>query len=263
MAVGASLGAAADFLSLQNVTKVFMDGQNRAVVAVDEINLSAKAGEFVSIVGPSGCGKSTVLRLVAGLERPTSGTITVQGNAVVGPGRERGLVFQSYGAFPWLTIRENVAFAIKNAVSSTDIVDRWLKDMGLTEFAGSYPKILSGGMLQRLALARTMIVEPKILLLDEPFGALDERTRESMQELLLQITSRNRCTVLFVTHDIRESVLLSDRVVVLSSRPGRVRAIINSTVTKPRSRKLYGTSAFELLVASVADQWEPEQPANR
>ena len=207
-----------EFLTFEGVSRVFTDRHHqRQVAALEDISFSARAGEFLSIVGPSGSGKSTILRLAAGLEHPTSGTIAIEGRPVEGPGRERGLVFQSYNAFPWLTVRENIAFGLKDPIASADKIDQWLEDMGLTEFAGRYPKVLSGGMRQRLALARTMVLEPRLLLLDEPFGALDQRTRESMQELLLAMTARNRCTVLLVTHDIRESILLSNRVLVLSA----------------------------------------------
>ena len=247
-------------LSFNGVDKVYTDQHQTNVLALQGISFSAGDGEFLSVIGPSGSGKSTLLRLAAGLEHPTSGVITMDGQAIQGPGRERGLVFQSYNAFPWLTVRENIAFGLQDSADSSDRIDQWLEEMGLKEFAGSYPKVLSGGMRQRLALARAMIVEPKLLLLDEPFGALDERTRESMQELLLTMTSRNRCTVLLVTHDIRESILMSNRVLVLSSRPGRILATIDSTLPRPRSRKLYGTAEFELLYSLIADRWLPEQP---
>ena len=249
-----------DFLVFEKVDKVFIDRQYRRVAALEEISFSVNAGEFLSIVGPSGCGKSTILRIAAGLDHPTKGKVTMEGQDIEGPGRQRGLVFQSYNAFPWLTVRENIAFGLQKASGSAEKVSKWLEDLGLMEFAGYYPKVLSGGMRQRLALARSMIVEPRLLLLDEPVGALDERTREAMQQLLLSITSRNGCTVLFVTHDGRESVLLSNRVLVLSPRPGRVRSTIVSTLNQPRSRELYGTPEFELLYARITDRWEPEQP---
>jgi NitT/TauT family transport system ATP-binding protein len=168
-------------------------------------------------------------------------------------------VFQSYNAFPWLTVRENVAFGLTSPQPAYTI-DRWLYDMGLSEFGNLYPKALSGGMRQRLAIARAMIVEPKLLLLDEPFGALDERTRISMQELLLAVTTRNRCTVLLVTHDIREAVLLSHRIIVISARPGRIQDTVESTLATPRSREQSKTPEFERLYRHVSDQWLPEPP---
>jgi NitT/TauT family transport system ATP-binding protein len=149
-----------------------------------------------------------------------------------------------------------VAFGVQDNRESADKVDEWLREMGLMEFAAAYPKVLSGGMRQRLAIARALIVEPKLLLMDEPFGALDEQTRQSMQELLLSV-ARNRCTVLFVTHDVREAVILSERIVVLSPRPGRVLDITRSTLPQPRSRRQYRTSEFDLLYQSIADRWQP------
>lgn len=256
-----------DFLRFETVGKNYVDPGNRAVQAVEGIDFCAEEGEFVSIVGPSGCGKSTILRMAAGLTTPTSGTIYFQGQAVSGPSRERGFVFQSYSAFPWLTVRENVGFGlktIKNHACPADRIDEWLDEMGLTEFAGSYPKVLSGGMRQRLAIARAMIVEPKLLLMDEPFGALDEQTRQSMQELILTV-ARNRCTVLFVTHDVREAVLLSQRVVVLSARPGRVVDIVPSTLPEPRSPKQFRSPEFDVLYQTIADrlQMEPSTQGER
>ena len=249
--------ARGEFLRFESVGKVYLDHRYRPVHAVEGIDFCVVEGEFVSIMGPSGCGKSTLLRMAAGLASPSAGTGDFEGQPVCGPDRARGFVFQSYSAFPWLTVRENVAFGLKNDPESADRVDRWLTEMGLTEFAAAYPKVLSGGMRQRLAIARALIVEPKLLLMDEPFGALDEQTRQSMQELVLNI-ARNRCTILFVTHDIREAVLLSQRIVVLSARPGRVLDIARSTLPEPRSRKQVRTAEFELLYQGIADRWQSE-----
>jgi len=251
------VGGRVDLLRFEKVGKVFRDDRARPIQAVEDIDFGVLEGEFVSIVGPSGCGKSTLLRMAAGLLSPTAGTVYFEGRPVTGPGRERGFVFQSYSAFPWLTVRENVAFGLQKRSESVDKVDEWLKKMGLMEFAAAYPKVLSGGMRQRLAIARALIVEPKLLLMDEPFGALDEQTRQSMQEFVLNV-ARNRCTVLFVTHDVREAVLFSQRVVILSARPGRVLDITRSTLPEPRSRRQLRTSEFELLYQSIADRWPPE-----
>ena len=182
----------------------FSGARASTVVALENIDLSLGAGEFLSVLGPSGCGKSTLLRLAAGLELPTSGEVTYDGIPIDGPSRRRGFVFQSYSVFPWLTVRENVAFGLNNNDSRANDgrITKWLQFAGLTDFADAYPKTLSGGMRQRLALARTMIVEPELLLLDEPFGALDERTREGMQHLLLKAARETRCSVIFVTHDV-------------------------------------------------------------
>lgn len=194
--------------------------------------------------------------MAAGLEMATAGSILFDGNFVLGSDRERGIVFQSYNAFPWLTVRENVEFGLRGHKSTPDMdkVAFWLKVTGLTEFANSYPKSLSGGMRQRLALARTMIVEPRLLLLDEPFGALDERTRTDMQRLLLDVVSQTDCTVLFVTHGIREAILLSNRIVLLSQRPARILDIFVSPLTQPRTLEITKTPEFgslynELLAA--------------
>lgn len=255
------VAARADFLRFENVGKAYVDDGFRAVQAVEGIDFSVAEGEFVSIVGPSGCGKSTILRMAAGLTMPSTGTVYSQGAAIAGPSRERGFVFQSYSAFPWLTVRENVGFGLKNLANSADRIDQWLHEMGLMEFAASYPKVLSGGMRQRLAIARAMIVGPRLLLMDEPFGALDEQTRQTMQELILSV-ARNKCTVLFVTHDVREAVLLSERVVVLSARPGRVLDIVRSTLPEPRSHKHLRTREFDVLYDSIAARLQTERIAN-
>jgi ABC-type nitrate/sulfonate/bicarbonate transport system ATPase subunit len=251
------VGARKDFLRFENAGKTYVDHRYRPVHAVEGVDFSVVEGEFVSLVGPSGCGKSTLLRMAAGLASPTTGTVYFEGEPIRGPGHERGFVFQSYSAFPWLTVRQNVAFGLKDDPLAADKVNRWLSEMGLVDFADAYPKALSGGMRQRLAIARALIVEPKLLLMDEPFGALDEQTRQSMQELIIAV-ARNRCTVLFVTHDIREAVLLSQRIVVLSARPGRVLDIARSTLPEPRSRKQFRTEEFDLLYQSIADRWQSE-----
>src|SRR5262245_18347239 len=202
----------------------FSGARASTVVALEDIDLTLAAGEFVSVLGPSGCGKSTLLRLAAGLESPTSGEVIYDGAPVQGPSRSRGFVFQSYGVFPWLTVRENVAFGLNGSRSGANDpkIAKWLEFTGLSDFANAYPKTLSGGMRQRLALARTMIVEPELLLLDEPFGALDERTRHGMQQLLLEAIRETGSSVIFVTHDVREAIFLADRLILLSKRPGRI-----------------------------------------
>jgi len=242
-------------LRFEDVTRVFLDERGGSITAAEEINLTIPEGEFISLVGPSGCGKSTLLRLAAGLDSPTTGKVWFEGRCIEGPSPQRGLVFQSYNAFPWLTVRENVAFGLQEkGECANGKVKEWLEFMGLSEFADSFPKALSGGMRQRLAIARTMIVEPRLLLLDEPFGALDETRRDSMQQLLLKAVRQTKCTVILVTHDLRESVLLADRVVLLKPRPGRILKVIDSTLAKPRTREQMKTPEFleiyELLVHS-------------
>jgi NitT/TauT family transport system ATP-binding protein len=227
------------------------------VQALQDISFSVGRGEFLSVLGPSGCGKSTILRLAAGLETPTRGEVAMEGKVIQGPDRRRGLVFQSYSVFPWLTVQQNVAFGLtnKDRSQSDDDVQKWLDFTELTDFADAYPKTLSGGMRQRLALARTMIVEPELLLLDEPFGALDERTREGMQGLLLQAVRETGCSVIFVTHDIQEAILLADKFILLSNRPGKILNMQTVTTEKPRSRQFLRSEEFIRYHEALLDQF--------
>lgn len=247
-------------LSFSHVGMKFERPDGSLVRALENIDLVLTKGEFLSVVGPSGCGKSTLLRLAAGLAQPTSGRITYDGSPLDGPSRRRGFVFQSYSVFPWLTVRENVGFGLdaQGAAANCERIMRWLVFTGLTEFADAYPKTLSGGMRQRLALARTMIVEPELLLLDEPFGALDERTREGMRQLLVDATRQTGCSVMFVTHDIGEAIFLADRVVLLSTRPGRILRTYNVDMKKPRSRAFMHSDEFARLHAALLDQFSGE-----
>jgi NitT/TauT family transport system ATP-binding protein len=219
---------------------------NAHTEVMKDLSFCVAAGEFVSLIGPTGCGKSTILRMAAGLQFPSAGQVLFEGSLVTGPGPERGLVFQSYNAFPWLTVRQNVAFGLNGgqARNSSPAVTEWLTRLGLSDFADAYPKQLSGGMRQRLALARTMIVRPKLVLLDEPFGALDEHTRENMQQVLLAIARDESCTVLLVTHDVREAVLLSDRTILFSRRPARILDIADCPIPRPRTRECLSTPEF-------------------
>ena len=197
------------------------------IIALKDINLHVDTGEFVCTVGASGSGKSTLLRLIAGLDLPTSGTITVDNQIVTGPGADRGMVFQKYTLYPWLTVQKNVEFGLKllniPAYKRREIASYYLDIVGLANFAKSLPKELSGGMKQRVAIARALATNPKILLMDEPFGALDIQTKENMQQFLLEIWRKTGSTILMITHDIREAVFLSQRVYVLSSQPGTVK----------------------------------------
>jgi NitT/TauT family transport system ATP-binding protein len=196
-----------------------------AVAALSRVSLDVADGEFVSIVGPSGCGKSTLLYMIGGFLAPTEGRLEANGHPISGPGTDRGIVFQEYALFPWLTVYDNIAFALQRRglprKACDEVVGRYLDIMGLQGFAHRFPRELSGGMKQRVALARTFAYEPDILLLDEPFGALDAQTREIMQDELLRLWRSNRKTVLMVTHDVDEAVYLSNRVCVMSKRPGR------------------------------------------
>jgi ABC-type nitrate/sulfonate/bicarbonate transport system ATPase subunit len=218
--------SAAPKLVMDNVVKDFATRRRAPVRAIDGIDLEVGDGEIVCIVGASGCGKSTLLNIVAGLDLPTSGTVTIDGEAIIGPGPDRGMVFQTYSLYPWRTVSENVAFGLEcigmPRAQRAERVKELLGIIGLSRFADRHPKELSGGMRQRVAIARALAPEPDILLLDEPFGALDAQTRRAMQEFLLMVWQRTRATILFVTHDIEEAILLATRIYVLSSHPGRV-----------------------------------------
>ncbi|MGZ3613977.1 MAG: ABC transporter ATP-binding protein [Thermodesulfobacteriota bacterium] len=234
-------------LHIHNVSKVYRS-DGRDVLAIDEIDLKIKNKEFATILGPSGCGKSTLLRIVAGLIKPTRGVVRLDGDVIGGPGQDRGMVFQSYTLFPWLTVRENVQFGLE--ISGTpkaklkEIAQEFVEKVGLKGFELTYPKGLSGGMKQRVAIARALANNPAILLLDEPFGALDAQTRSLMQELLTQVWEELHKTILFVTHDVEEAIFLSDRVFVMTARPGRIKAEIDISLERPRSYELKSTGAF-------------------
>lgn len=212
-------------IDIQNLSKVYKT-KNGYFQALDNVSLYVKNEEFVSILGPSGCGKSTILRILAGLEEPTSGSVKVSGEEVIGPSKKRGMVFQSYTLFPWLTVRENIEFGLKlkgmREKERKEISDRYLELVGLEKFANSYSKELSGGMKQRVAIARALANQPEVLLMDEPFGALDAQTKQSMQQLLLNIWKKEKTTIVFITHDIDEALFLSQRIYVMEARPGRI-----------------------------------------
>lgn len=218
-------------------------------LAVAETSVEVKPGEFVALLGPSGCGKSTLLNSVAGYIEPTQGRILVDADEVRGPGPDRGMVFQQYSLFPWKTVRENVAFGPRmlGRANPEGIADTFIEMVGLSKFAKRYPKELSGGMQQRVGIARALANYPRVLLMDEPFGALDSQTRHMMQENLLQIWSEFGTTVLFVTHDIDEAVFLSDRVLIMSASPGRIIADIKIDLPRPRDPDLAVDEAFMKL----------------
>ncbi|MCK0197293.1 ABC transporter ATP-binding protein [Ancylobacter sp. 6x-1] len=226
-------------LSIKDVRLEYKARTGKSVLAIDRISIEVPDNEFAVIVGPSGCGKSSLLYLVAGLAEPTEGHILLDGTEVNGPGADRGMVFQSYTLFPWLTVRENVEFGLKRrkvpAEERERIVSQYLNDTGLAAFHDAYPKQLSGGMMQRVAIARALANDPRILLMDEPFGALDSQTRTSMQKLLLKVWEQHQKTVLFVTHDIDEAILLGDRIYVMTARPGRLKEEIVVPIPRPRS----------------------------
>ncbi len=235
-------------LQLNNITMTFRTRRGDSVTAVDNLSLYVGDREFISIVGPSGCGKSTLLRVVAGLIRPDDGSVLLDGQPIRGPGADRGMVFQTYTLFPWLTVQGNVEYGLRlKRMSGSErkaIAQRHLAAVGLTGFENSYPKELSGGMMQRVAIARALANAPEVLLMDEPFGALDAQTRSIMQEMLVTLWQETPKTILFITHDIDEALFLSDRVYVMTARPGRVKLMLNVDLPRPRTLEMTTTEQF-------------------
>ncbi|MBH5320193.1 ABC transporter ATP-binding protein [Paenibacillus sp. GSMTC-2017] len=215
-------------------------GEKKETVALQNINLTIYENEFICVVGPSGCGKTTLLNVIGGLEYATSGSVYVDGESVIGPGKERGVVFQQYALFPWKTVIENVEFGLKLAgldkKTRRTKAEKYVEWVGLKDFMHAYPKELSGGMKQRVAIARAYAVEPKVLLLDEPFGALDAQTRAQLQEDLIQTWEKEKRTCFFITHDVEEAVLLANRVVVMKANPGEIKEMIDITLPYPRNQ---------------------------
>jgi ABC-type nitrate/sulfonate/bicarbonate transport system ATPase subunit len=247
-------------LSIRNVGKTFPGVSRQAppTEALRPVSLDVADNDFITVLGPSGCGKSTLLRLVAGLEEPSTGEILLDDVPIRGPGADRGVVFQSYTLFPWLTVRRNICFGLREKGVSfseqREISDRFIARMGLQGFEDHYPKQLSGGMQQRVAIARALANDPKILLLDEPFGALDNQTRLLMQELLLDTWEAARKTVLFVTHDIDEAIFMANRVVVFSARPGRIKCEVVTDLPHPRHYTIKTSAAFIALKARLTEE---------
>lgn len=227
-------------VKIDNVVKTY-SGNNGDTVALNGVSLDIAENEFVCVVGPSGCGKSTLLNIIAGLHEPTSGHVHVDGKEVCGPGTERGVVFQQYALFPWLTVEKNIEFGLNlkgvDKTQTAAIVKKYIDMVDLAQFAKSYPKELSGGMKQRVAIARAYAVNPEVLLLDEPFGALDAQTRTQLQSELLETWEKERKTCFFITHDVEEAIILSQRVVIMSARPGRIKEIVNIDIPYPRTQK--------------------------
>ena len=245
-------------LSVNGVRKVF-EGRSGDVVALDGVDFEIAEKEFVTVIGTSGCGKSTLLSIIAGLEEETEGIVLLDGEEVYAPGRDRGVVFQSYTLFPWMTAQKNVEFALRGSKRErADVARQHLEMVGLEGFADAYPSQLSGGMRQRIAIARALSYKPQVLLMDEPFGALDAQTRQLMQELLTKIWEEHRMTVMFVTHDIDEAVFLSDRVLVMTARPGRIKEDITIGVDRPRTFEVLTTPEFfdykSRLLAAVREE---------
>ena len=234
-------------LKVEHLSKTFVTAK-RTTLALDDINFVTHRREFLCVVGPSGCGKSTLARIIAGLEDHTSGNILLDGKPVRGPGRDRGMVFQGYTLFPWLTVLKNVMFGLK--INGADKVPaerdalQWLELVGLEKFADAYPHQLSGGMKQRVAIVRALANQPRVLLMDEPFGALDAQTRCRMQAHLLEIWKQIDITIIFITHDLEEAIFLADRILVLSPHPGRVQELIEVPVPRPRSSAQFLSPEF-------------------
>jgi ABC-type nitrate/sulfonate/bicarbonate transport system ATPase subunit len=247
-------------LSIRNVGKTFPGVSRQAppTEALRPVSLDVADNDFITVLGPSGCGKSTLLRLVAGLDEPSTGEILLDDTPIRGPGADRGVVFQSYTLFPWLTVRRNICFGLREKgmalAEQREISDRFIARMGLRGFEDHYPKQLSGGMQQRVAIARALANDPKILLLDEPFGALDNQTRLLMQELLLDTWEAARKTVLFVTHDIDEAIFMANRVVVFSARPGRIKSEVATDLPHPRHYTIKTSAAFMALKARLTEE---------
>ncbi len=235
-------------LRVEAVSLQYQTPSGSTFTALDQVSFEVPDQQFAVLVGPSGCGKSSLLYLTAGLAEPSAGQIYVGGRHVEGPGVDRGMVFQSYTLFPWLTVRQNIEFGLKRrslpAAQCKEIVDYYLNEVGLSQFADNFPKQLSGGMMQRVAIARALANDPQILLMDEPFGALDSQTRLQMQQLLLRVWGNSKKTVLFVTHDIDEAILLGDRVYVMGARPGRIKQILDVPIERPRTLDMVMERSF-------------------
>ena len=243
---------------------------------VDDVSYTIDDGDFIAVIGPSGCGKTTMMSMLAGFQKPTTGQVLFDNAPVKGPGPERGVIFQEYGVFPWLTVRQNIAFGLTlNAnrvppAQRDEICEHYLSLMGLSDFANSYPKHLSGGMRQRLAIARAYAVKPQFLLMDEPFGALDAQTRANMQNLLLQVLAAEGKTVMLITHSVEEAIYLASRIIVVTARPARIKEIIDVPFSYPRDESIHERPEFgqlrsyirELVMSEYRVQQAQAQPAS-
>lgn len=258
-------------LDIQNLTKIF-ETPTDDVVALNDLNFKTYRREFVCVIGPSGCGKSTLIRTLAGLETKTSGQVLLDGEEIDGPGQDRGMVFQGYTLFPWLSVKRNVMFGLEIAGHGKSPAEeeamQWIDLVGLSKFANAYPHQLSGGMKQRVAIARALANKPRILLMDEPFGALDAQTRAKMQSYLIDIWRNIDVTILFITHDLDEAVYLADRVLVLKANPGEVQEIVEVPVPRPRNPEQFLSPEFLATKARLeelihpADSEDPELPGD-
>jgi NitT/TauT family transport system ATP-binding protein len=255
-------------LRVNKLDKTFQTGKQK-VTALDNISFQTHRREFLCIIGPSGCGKSTLIRILAGLETLTSGEVLLDGRPVSGPGRERGMVFQGYTLFPWLTVKKNVMFGLRmnntNRAEAEKHANEWLSLIGLERFADAYPHQLSGGMKQRVAIIRALVNHPRILLMDEPFSALDAQTRARMQAYLLEIWKKVDITIIFITHDLDEAIFLADRILVLSAHPGRLQELIEVPLDRPRRPGQFNSEEFaatkarlEALIHPPAEETDEE-----
>jgi ABC-type nitrate/sulfonate/bicarbonate transport system ATPase subunit len=243
-------------LIIQGLNKSFLS-ERSSLLALKDINMQVYRNEFVCVVGASGCGKSTLLSIIAGLDEPTSGEILLDGQPIDGPGADRGMVFQNYTLYPWLTVAKNIEFGLKlQKIPPKERKQRvcyYMEIVGLTRFADALPRALSGGMKQRVAIARALVNQPEILLMDEPFGALDAQTKEVLQEFMLQLWRQTQTTVLMVTHDVEEAVFLAQRIYVLSARPGQIKAEVEINLDGDRDLTIKATPAFQAKRRQVLD----------
>ena len=235
-------------IEISGVTQEF-EKKDGKFLALDTVNLNVEQNEFICVVGPSGCGKTTLLNIIAGLCKPTTGTVKVRGELVTGPGKGKGVVFQQYALYPWLTVEKNVEFGMKGVPKAerAEIAKKYIDLVGLSKFAKAYPKELSGGMKQRVAIARAYATAPEVLLMDEPFGALDAQTRAQLQENLLKTWEQERKTCFFITHDVEEAVLLATKIIIMSAGPGHITEIVPVTLPYPRTQQTKLTSEFNEL----------------
>ena len=237
-------------IEISGVTQEF-EKKDGKFLALDTVNLNVEQNEFICVVGPSGCGKTTLLNIIAGLCKPTTGTVKVRGELVTGPGKGKGVVFQQYALYPWLTVEKNVEFGMRMKgvpkAERAEIAKKYIDLVGLSKFAKAYPKELSGGMKQRVAIARAYATAPEVLLMDEPFGALDAQTRAQLQENLLKTCEQERKTCFFITHDVEEAVLLATKIIIMSAGPGHITEIVPVTLPYPRTQQTKLTSEFNEL----------------
>ena len=246
-------------IEIKNINKSF-DGRGKNLSVLEDINLTIDDGEFVCLLGPSGCGKTTLLRLIAGLDNPTSGEIVANGEVVENPSGDRAVIFQQYSLFPWLTVLQNVTFGLEMSGGSKEenvkAAERYLKSVGLLEFKDSYPHELSGGMKQRVAIIRSLLNHSPILLMDEPFSALDMQNRHKLQEQLIGVWKRFENTIVFVTHDVDEAVYLADKIVLLDKNPGKIAEVISVDLERPRKRE---SQEFLEIQESIVDKLDMEE----